>query len=637
MSKAGYRPDIDGLRAFAILSVIGFHAFPTAVPGGFVGVDVFFVISGFLISTILYAEFRRPGATAGGVIAGFYGRRIRRIFPSLLVVLIGCYLAGYRILVPGEFTHLAQHAMAGAGFCLNLVLAREAGYFDTQSFAKPLLHLWSLGVEEQFYLLWPLLVWLAFRLRLGFRRTAVFLGALSFFWCVTKPVDAGATGENFFLPQMRFWELMVGAAAAAFYPGARAALGRTRILSNVLALAGAAFLGCSLWLVNQRMDIPNLWSLLPTAGAALVICAGEATWVARMLSHRILVWIGLISYPLYLWHWPILSFAQIYLGETGELMPKLAAIGISFLLAWATYRFVETPCRFGRALPLKTGALAGAMALVAGLCFATFRAEGFPSRFPPLIRQLSNYTYDWGEKMRSGTYFLIGIDYDERDFKRDRNEINPGKPTIYLWGDSLAADLYQGFKACFGANYNVVQRTVAGTPPFLGVDVPGLHNAKRINQWIFDSIRKDRPEVVVLSANWQLWTWREVGATLSGLKALGIRRIVLVGPKPDWAGTLRQQLFNWSRRHGFRSVPTRLKTGVNPRIFELDREMAAFAERYGVEYESPCRILGGSEGLLTRVGDTPDTLIAFDNIHFTQAGAVYFVSHFPGAEGSGRR
>jgi peptidoglycan/LPS O-acetylase OafA/YrhL len=165
-AKPAYRPDIDGIRALAVLMVIVFHAFPAALGGGFIGVDIFFVISGFLISTILFAEFGRPDAGGLRVIGDFYSRRIRRIFPSLVVVLAACYALGFYRLLPDEFKRLGLHIAASAGFFQNLLLAREAGYFDYESFSKPLLHLWSLGIEEQFYLFWPLLIWLATSLRI---------------------------------------------------------------------------------------------------------------------------------------------------------------------------------------------------------------------------------------------------------------------------------------------------------------------------------------------------------------------------------------------------------------------------------------------------------------------------------------
>ena len=220
--KSEYRPSIDGLRAVAVLLVIGFHVFPKAIAGGFVGVDVFFVISGFLISTILYREFGSRDKNGGRVIAGFYGRRIKRIFPSLAVVLAACYVLGFKALFPEPFKALCQSIVASVGFCLNLVASRDTGYFAGDAASKPLLHIWSLGVEEQFYLVWPLVIWVTAKARIRLLPVVVFLAGCSFFMNYYRMGASAA--ESFYLPQMRFWELSIGSIAAIAYPIAGALL-----------------------------------------------------------------------------------------------------------------------------------------------------------------------------------------------------------------------------------------------------------------------------------------------------------------------------------------------------------------------------------------------------------------------------
>lgn len=343
-----YRPDIDGLRAVAVIAVIGAHAFPTSVPGGFIGVDIFFVISGFLITAILQREITDASFSVGA----FYGRRIRRLFPALAIVLGACLLAGHALLFEAEYRQLGWHVAAGSGFFANIALWAEAGYFDRESELKPLLHLWSLGIEEQFYLLWPLLIALALKARASLAVVAVSLALLSFgtnlATAQTQPTAA------FFLPFARFWELLLGAALAIlqhrrhqYAASSRHAAGQRAhpMGTETCALVGLSLIVLALALLGPDTAFPGWWALLPAVGTALLIGAGPDTWISRrVMATRPLVWIGLISYPLYLWHWPLLSFARILLADVPPSL-HLALIGVALLLAIATYRLVELPLR----------------------------------------------------------------------------------------------------------------------------------------------------------------------------------------------------------------------------------------------------------------------------------------------------
>jgi peptidoglycan/LPS O-acetylase OafA/YrhL len=343
-----YRPDVDGLRAVAILSVLGFHAFPQWIRGGFIGVDVFFVISGFLISTVIVGELERQRFS----FLNFYQRRIRRIIPALVLVLVACAGAGWYLLPRDAYAQLGRHIAAGAGFGSNFLLWKEAGYFDSASDAKPLLHLWSLAIEEQFYVVWPLVLAFAWRRRWNLLVVTTVLLAASFIANLAMiRTDAVA---NFYLPTTRMWELLIGAAligTARIHPHRKLAALRQRF-SNPLACAGLAALGIAGWLLTKESMFPGGWALLPTLGAAAIIAAGPAAWVNRRLfAHPLMVWIGLISYPLYLWHWPILAFLRIAGVFEGAVETGLCAIGASFVLAWLTYRLVERPFRSDRSSP----------------------------------------------------------------------------------------------------------------------------------------------------------------------------------------------------------------------------------------------------------------------------------------------
>ena len=335
--KNDYRPDIDGLRAIAVLSVVIFHAFPSLLQGGFIGVDIFFVISGYLISKHIWDDLR----TGSFSIKKFYARRVRRIFPALSVVLLACLLVGWVILTPGEYESLGRHIFAGSLFLSNFLFWKEAGYFDSAADTKPLLHLWSLGIEEQFYIVWPLFLALVWRFN-KYLRWAL-LGVIGISLAYSVAVVRHDVVADFYSPFTRFWELALGAFLAY-------AIAQKLTLSvpnrSILSWLGLGLIFVAAIVIKNSDPFPGALALLPTLGAALLIYAGEEAWLNRnLLSHRLLVWIGLISYPLYLWHWPLLSFVRIIESETPSVELRTVLVVAGIILAWLTYKFVERPLR----------------------------------------------------------------------------------------------------------------------------------------------------------------------------------------------------------------------------------------------------------------------------------------------------
>jgi len=354
--ESQYRSDIDGLRGIAVLFVLAFHGFARLLPGGFIGVDVFFVISGYLIASILYRDLQKNRFS----IAGFYQRRIKRIFPALITVLAAACILGWLLLFPFEFRSFGRHLIGGIAFVSNLQLWRETAYFDNDASLKPLLHLWSLGVEEQFYLLFPIILWFAYRK--GFA-TPQFLGlltvmsfALYVLGSATHPI------ATFFLPVTRLWELLIGATLAVLEQTRSGSSARPvpafvsaetpaiRLVKNAGSILGFAMIIVGGFCINPAITFPGFSALLPTLGAVLVIIAGKECAVNRWLvGNKFLVAVGLISYPLYLWHWPLLYFGRI-LSPNG--ISNLAIVGVlaaSVVLAWLTFVFIEKPIRFGGA------------------------------------------------------------------------------------------------------------------------------------------------------------------------------------------------------------------------------------------------------------------------------------------------
>ena len=412
IGQVDYRPDIDGLRAIAVLAVIGFHAFPAWIRGGFVGVDVFFVISGYLISTILLTGMERGSFR----FSQFYIRRIRRIFPALIVVLLACMVAGWLVLFSFEYKALGKHVAGSAAFVSNFVLWNEAGYFDKAAETKPLLHIWSLGIEEQFYIVWPLLLYLTWRFRTGTLALLLLLLLGSFVLNVRAAgIDPTA---DFFSPLTRFWELMAGAVLAylSLYPAVLQWISRRPspkafswlgaagasypTANDVKAICGLLLVVTAVLVIDGSKGYPGWWALLPVAGTYLMIAAGPNTWIGnRLLATKMLVAVGLISYPLYLWHWPLLSFIRIVNGTAPSAAAATLAILLSFALAWLTYLLVEKPLRFGKSAPVKAAALLAVMAAIGLAGYVTYAKGGFAFRNPgaeDLVAAAQDYEHSEG-------------------------------------------------------------------------------------------------------------------------------------------------------------------------------------------------------------------------------------------------
>ena len=387
-----YRPDIDGLRAVAVVAVIFFHAFPKYMRGGFTGVDVFFVISGYLITTIILEGLDRGDFS----FSEFYSRRVRRIFPALIVVLVASLVFGWYFLLADELNQLGKHAVAGVGFVSNFTLWSEAGYFDNSGETKPLLHLWSLAIEEQFYILWPVLLWFAWKRKFNLLTVAVVILAVSFILGVRGA--ARNMVAAFYSPQTRFWELLSGGVLAwgmLYGKGslteakrkAGAILSRiiyrekqaddSQTLADALSFAGLLLLLYGFWGIKKELIFPGSWALVPVLGAVLIIAAGTNAWVNRtILSSKFAIWLGFVSFPLYLWHWPLLTYLRMAEGGAPSYAMRALAVLLAVFLAWLTVRFIEKPMRFGsRGNALKVSALCGAVFLVGLTGYFISRAD----------------------------------------------------------------------------------------------------------------------------------------------------------------------------------------------------------------------------------------------------------------------
>lgn len=479
MTQLKYRADIDGLRAIAVLSVVGFHAFPFWIQGGFIGVDIFFVISGFLITTLILTQLKINTFS----LIEFYGRRIKRIFPALLLVLTASYAFGWFVLLADEYKQLGKHIAGGAAFISNFLFWKENGYFDNAAETKPLLHLWSLGVEEQFYILWPLLLWFSWKQRLNLLSMAIAVAFMSFVLSIA--LVRGDPVAAFYLPQTRFWELLTGAILACSIPHWESvflkltqqchseggfiprrwtpeATGNT--VKNVQSMAGALLITVGILVITKEQMFPGWWVLLPTMGTILIISAGSQAWLNRtVLSNRVLVGLGLISFPLYLWHWPLLSFARVLTNETPSRAVRVVVVVVSIVLAYLTYELIERPLRVGQYAKQKIIALVILMTGMGYVGYNSYQRDGLQFR----VKGFTQITKAAGEWQYPGN--MRQFTYKDRIFYYQKS--NSLKTTLFV-GDSNIEQYYPRINELIGkypnATNGVIFSTGGGCVPIPG-------------------------------------------------------------------------------------------------------------------------------------------------------------------------
>lgn len=647
-SAAGptHRRDIDGLRGVAVLSVLAVHAFPQQVTGGFIGVDIFFVLSGYLIATII-AQSLEAGHFS---YRDFYARRARRIFPALCVVLGSCLLFSALFTFPSEARQIGKHVAAGSVFASNIALWMEAGYFDSASEAKPLLHLWSLGIEEQFYLLWPLAAALVFRLRRHALKIilalALFSFALNVIWVVNR-----AKGTFFLLPT-RAWELLFGVLLAYLTLQCKGQplnalqdrLSRHQMpraaqaLPGAIALLGAGLIGIAFGCLDKSKHFPGWWALLPTLGTMLLLAAGHEAWFnRRILSNRVLVFYGAISYPLYLWHWPLLVF-PLLLGVELDYSVRVLILTASVALAALTFEFVERPLRFGRLASRAPVALCAALALIGAGGFALQQSDGLLAVYPAQLRRIAQAEvgFDFGA-YRSARCFL-DLEQGPSDYAAEC-----GLPTAHLndttllWGDSHAASLYPGLAAAAtdaASDHRLAQFTKARCPPL--AHPPSSSSSARCaeaNQFVLRQIAAAPPGTVVLAAHWSLYSafsgagalrLDELRHTVKWLEDHGVRRVVVLGNLPTWTAPLPRVLLTAWKRSGL--IPERSLEALDPASLAMDGRVRTALVGTRAVFVSPFDALCTADGcLVSRRHNGVTYPMAHDTSHLTVEGSAMLV------------
>lgn len=608
-----YRADIDGLRALAVVPVLLYHVGVPGFTGGFVGVDIFFVISGYLICGMIDGDIRGGSFSLGD----FYKRRILRILPALFVMLLVTSILAYVYCLPIEFEDYSKSLASAVGSVSNVYFAGTTGYFDAPAETKPLLHTWSLGVEEQFYLITPLLMLFSYRFMTK-RTRLLFVVVTVVSFAAAFAVSYRNTTFIFYLAPFRAWELALGALLSIkFIPAPRTEFGKNVCGgTGLLLLLGAILFGS-----------PSTPLLLMTSiagiGAALVIASSERgiSSVGRLLSLRPIVFIGLISYSLYLWHWPLIVFQRtdaILIADSPQVVTKLALIATSIGFACLSWRMVEIPFR-SRASKTSRAAVFGvastAMASAVALCGLIVIVSGAPSRFPDRVVAIGSYlAYDPSTAFRSGHCYLA-TNRQQLDVPTCM-KLDPKRPNYLLVGDSHAAHLWLGLSTAM-PDVNIMQATASACRPAV-VPVSRLDTraCPKLMQFVFNEFVVDNKiDKILLSASWKDEDIPVLSNTLDLLKQRGIDTVVL-GPIVEYDSALPRLL----TEEILHNSPTIARAMRTPGIGERDRAMRRIVTDKGATYisvyDSICR-----DGFCDEfvAGGVP---IQFDAGHLTAAGSV---------------
>jgi peptidoglycan/LPS O-acetylase OafA/YrhL len=626
-----YRPDIDGLRALAVIAVILFHSGVPGFEGGYVGVDIFFVISGYLITQLL--EVSRE-ESAGRTLSAFYLRRMRRILPALLATCLVTSLVAVALFTPDELVNVGKYLAATPVLLSNVATWSErSGYFAPNIRELPLTHLWSISVEEQFYLLYPLLLIAITRYRLSYRRlTLVVLAAVSLVLCVWashyKP------WANYFLAPTRAWELLLGATLAI---GGTPRIGH-RIVAEGLAVAGLLGIVIVIYLYTAETPYPGTAAMLPCLATAALLATGSSprpALVNRMLSWPPLVFIGLISYSLYLWHQPLLAFVYYY--RIVPLTPGAATVPLAatLLVAAASWRFIERPVRTRMLMKSTRALLVGVGVGSAGILLAglmLWNSDGFPHRFPPEARGLIVSNYGTPDRVRC----VEEVPLEQVRAGRVCN-YGPGgsSPKVLVWGDSHAMSLMPAVKALakehgmhtyFVAKYNCLPLLTPPSATRLDA-ATDRYGCATFNAAVVEAIARVDPELIILVGAWVATEAPpHVHDTAVGIEQAVNRvgahahSICVVLAVPTLKYAVSHALLVAHRRHIPDDFLRLSRADALAQHWEMEHDLRAIAQRSGLKVVDPKDALCPADSCLYKADGQS---LYFDDSHLSVYGALY--------------
>jgi len=622
---AAWRPDIDGLRALAVGPVVIFHLAQSVLPGGFVGVDIFFVISGYLISRNIF----RQAAEGRFSIRSFYEHRLRRIFPAYFAVLLAVFAVALIHEMPPDTVALGKSLLAALGSVTNFFFWATTNYFEQPAEKLPLLHTWSLSVEEQFYLLFPAMILLVHQRGQAWMQWCVLI-VFAMSLAISIPGAFLYPTATFYLLPTRAWELMTGTILAlGVFPDLR-----NDVYRAIAATVGLGLIVLSMMLLSPQTPFPGLAAIPPCLGAALIIFAGSSgsTLVTKLLSLKPLVFIGLISYSLYLWHWPLLALQRadmLFFEPQSKLAERSILLAMSLLLATASWWFIERPTRNRTIVStraLVSTALLATVTLVAGAT-TLILTDGLPARYAPQTVKLASYlNYDQRPQFLEGQCFLdLTADFSKFD-KSLCLPNKPNAPNYILFGDSHAAHLASGLREAL-PDANILQVTGVQCPPLLARQPNISRSCPNMIKLASEILPKERKiDKVWLSAAWNGsrlaesagWnkSWLEdLKQTAEYFRSLGIA-VVIIGPSPEYNAPLPTLLARGNENHN----PGLAQQSLVPDPFILDRSMAeVFKNNNNVTYVSLMKRL--CETGTCRDYADKDVPLYFDASHFGSAGS----------------
>lgn len=609
-----YRADIDGLRALAVLPVIAYHMGLTGIPGGFTGVDIFFVISGYLICGIIWQSAMKGEFSY----LDFYKRRCLRILPPLIVVLAATLLFGYRHLLPAQFTDLGNSAIATTLFSSNIFFWQQIDYFAGPAELKPLLHTWSLAVEEQFYILFPVVLLLAvrwWRQRITQMMLLIIVGSflLSVVGVLKKP------DFTFYMLPTRAWELAIGGLLAVSSLETRAAALRLST-RHLLSLAGLALIVAGFLWLDTRKPFPGWNALWPCLGSFLIILAGREALVNRLLAWRPVVYIGMISYCLYLWHWPIIVYSKM-LFNFSEGTRDLVIVALTFGLAVASRYLIEIPFRY-KLSALRPGGIVTASAAALVLLGTTTlylghfnnHAGQFSSEALTLAK-FSQYhgTEEYHYQFRAGSCFIDGNKEAKGEFNRDLCLKTSSTAKNYLLiGDSHGAHLWRALSNAAGEQVNLMQATSAGCKPVAGQTLE--NKCSQLMNYLYKQwVPQHKLDGVIISARWLPEDIAPLQATLSKLKQYS-DNIMVLGPTVEYSEALPDLLAY--QQNGRDNL---VASSVNKQIKGIDQRLQQVVSQQQVRYISVYNIVCPQDHCHALASNGEPS--AFDYGHFTLSGA----------------
>jgi peptidoglycan/LPS O-acetylase OafA/YrhL len=618
-----YRREIDGVRALAVVPVIFFHAGFSLFSGGFFGVDVFFVVSGYLITTIIVAEMEL-GAFS---LSKFYEKRARRILPALFVMMLITLVAAWFWLLPADFKSYSQTLVAVPLFVSNILFWLTSSYFDTASEFKPLLHTWSLAVEEQYYIFFPIFILLTWKLgRKWIFSLLLLIGTLSILTAQWGSLNTPSF--NFYSLITRGFEIIIGALSVFYRPSLKPIAISIHQLASIIGLLLVLY---AIFVFDKSTPSPSLFSLIPTIGTALILVfANDKTLVGQLLGHKFFVGIGLISYSAYLWHQPVLAFARLTSSESLNYMTLMALSLSSLLLGYISWKFVETPFRSSSWISLTKFKIlifsfTGVFILV-GLCGQI--TNGLPSRFSDAEQKwVKKYDFnDWYTHVRKDECHLQNIHL----IKHASLCHEMKRPLIALWGDSHATALYPGLKKLQEKHdFGIVQLTAYGCPPVSDTDTQTRLNCDKINTQNLLELKEDNPEILILHSAWGEPVYeyskeeltKKIINTLKLIKRdLPTTKIIIIGPAPRWWISPQHSIF---LANSFKSKDIGEIRLNAIKLTEIESLLEKISFSEGVIYISLNTALCNQGGCIAKLNPPYNEFIQVDYGHFSKSGSEY--------------